>query len=100
MRIVFGADHAGVDLRRELAQWASSRGIEVATVGANGSDPYDYPVAADEVAQDVLTHPNGIGVLCCGSGIGVSMRANRYEGVRAALCTSPEMAALAREHNH
>jgi ribose 5-phosphate isomerase B len=100
MKITIGGDHAGFELATELANWASSRGFSVRQVGATSVEPYDYPDAADLVARDVRESPDTVGVLCCGTGIGVSIRANRYEGVRAANCVSQETARLARQHNH
>ena len=99
MRIAFGSDHAGFRLRTDLARYAASLGHEAAEYGADGADAFDYPIAADLVADELLAGRAERGVLVCGTGIGVSIRANRYRFIRAALCTSPEMARLAREHN-
>ena len=74
-------------------------GHDVAEVGAPSEDSYDYPDASDLVAEAVLGGTAERGVLLCGSGIGVSIRANRYPGIRAALCTTPQLAELARAHN-
>lgn len=98
-RIVFGSDHAGLNLRKELNEWAQQNGYETVEFGALDSEPYDYPTAADQTVQSILKE-GGIGVLICGSGIGISMRANRYPGIRAALCLTPEMAEISRKHNH
>lgn len=100
MKVVFGSDHAGFELRRHLADGLAAKGHEVEEVGASSLDSFDYPLASDEVAARVLDGRADFGVLVCGTGIGVSIRANRYPGVRAALCTSVEMARLAREHNY
>src|SRR5437868_3666184 len=100
MRLVFGADYAGSALRDELSLWAKSRGIETLTVGAVGTDSYDYPDAADLVSAQVDSGTADAGVLCCGTGIGVSIRANRHLGIRAANCTTVQMAELSRQHNH
>lgn len=100
MRLVFGSDHAGFDYRAVLADWSVKKGYIVEEVGATSGEPYDYPCASDEVAQKVLGGSADMGVLCCGTGIGVSIRANRYNGIRAANCCSVQMAQLARQHNH
>lgn len=100
MKLVFGSDHAGFELRTHLAEWARSHGHQVREVGAMSLEPYDYPSAADAVAQIVLGKEVDFGILVCGTGIGVCIRANRYEGIRAAECTSVQMAQLARQHNH
>jgi ribose 5-phosphate isomerase B len=98
MKLVFGSDHAGFHLRRHLAEWARVRGHEVAEVGAESEAPYDYPDAADEAVPMILE--GAWGILVCGSGIGISIRANRHAGLRAALCRNPLEASLARAHNH
>ena len=100
MNLIFGSDHAGLNLRRQLVAEARALGHEVEEVGAMSTDSYDYPLASDAVACLVRNGTAEFGVLVCGSGIGVSIRANRYEGIRAALCFTPEHAALARQHNH
>lgn len=68
--------------------------------GAMSTDSYDYPDAADLVVSELLSGRADLGVLVCGSGIGISIRANRHAGIRAANCCSAEMATLARQHNH
>ncbi len=100
MRLALASDHAGFALRQALAEEAGRLGHEVAHHGAPSEDAYDYPHAADAVACEVLEGRADLGVLVCGSGIGVSIRANRFRGVRAALCHSEESAQLARLHNH
>lgn len=100
MRLAFGSDHAGFDLRRQLAGSARGLGHELQELGAMSADPYDYPDAADAVVKLVLDESVNFGILICGTGVGISIRANRHRGIRAANCCSPEMAALARQHNH
>ncbi|MFY9235178.1 MAG: RpiB/LacA/LacB family sugar-phosphate isomerase [Fimbriimonadaceae bacterium] len=100
MRLIFGADHAGFHLRQALAAWARGQGHEVKEVGATTEEAYDYPAASDEVVKGILTGAFDLGVVACGTGIGVCIRANRHKGIRAANCCNPEMARLARQHNH
>lgn len=97
MRLGFGSDHAGVDLKERLKEWAKAAGYEVVDFGTEGSASVDYPDFAHRAAEhkdqwDRL-------VLVCGSGIGISMAANRHAGIRCALVTSTEHAKLARQHN-
>ena len=99
MKLVFGSDHAGFELRSHVAEWSREQGHDVVEVGATDENSYDYPNAADLVAKQVLSQEREFGVLVCGTGIGVCIRANRYSGIRAADCTSVEMAVLARQHN-
>jgi len=100
LKLIFGSDHAGFELRRHLADWASDKGHDVVEVGANSDAAYDYPLASDAVACQLASGGFDLGILVCGTGIGVCIRANRYPHIRAAECTSPEMARLARLHNH
>lgn len=100
MKLAVGADHAGFDLASSLADWLRGLGHEVVQLGATSTERYDYPDASDLVACRILGGQADLGVLVCGTGIGVSIRANRYPGVRAAECTSTTMAELARGHNH
>ncbi len=100
MRLILGSDHAGYVLRRLLTQKAMSLGLDTREVGAMSEEPYDYPDASDLVAEAIRAGEADAGVLVCGTGIGVSIRANRYRGIRAAVCCSPESARLARAHNH
>ena len=100
MKIVLTSDHAGYALKTKLASWASENGHEVTVVGAPDVEAYDYPDAADEACDDILAGQSQFGVFVCGTGTGICMRANRHRGIRAAHCVSPEMARLAREHNH
>ncbi len=83
-----------------MAQWARNQGHEVVEVGAQSEEPFDYPLASDAVACELKGGKFDFGILVCGTGIGVSIRANRYPHIRAADCTSVEMAKLARLHNH
>lgn len=100
MNIVFGTDHAGFALSEALRTYAAAQGHQVWSVGATSEEAYDYPIAADLAVADILSGKADLGVLVCGSGIGISIRANRYAGIRAANCCSAQMAEMARRHNH
>ena len=95
-----GADHAAWELRNFVADYARGLGHEVTLFGATGPEPFDYPDAANEVVAEILAQRADLGVLCCGTGIGITLRANRFHGIRAANCTNSVMASLARQHNH
>jgi len=97
--IVVGSDHAGLELRNHLSNHLKSLGHTVTEVGAMSAESFDYPNASDALVAEILENRASCGVLICGTGIGVSIRANRYPGIRAALCTSTEMAQMAVEHN-
>ena len=100
MRIAFGADHAGFEMKEYLRDTLKGRGIEVLDIGTHYPTPADYPDYAVQVAELVARGDANFGVLLCGSGIGMSIVANKIKGVRAALCLIPEYAELARKHNN
>ncbi len=100
MKIVFSSDHAGFVLREQLMDAADGMGHRVKAVGAQSEDPYDYPDAADEGCEFVLNGEADFAVLVCGNATGISMRANKHHGIRAAACTTIKMARMSRRHNH
>ncbi len=116
MKIYLGADHAGVETKSEIVKallsstWLSDVKREVHDMGPQSLDSVDYPDYADLVCRKIhgfslvqenstLSVPAEIGILICGSGQGMAMRANKFAHIRAALCITPEMARLSREHN-
>ncbi|MBI1332750.1 MAG: ribose 5-phosphate isomerase B [Armatimonadetes bacterium] len=99
MKIVLGSDHAGIELRRWLVSHLRADGHECTEVGAPDESSYDYPDASDELAKVLNSTDTDYGIIICGTGIGVSIRANRYPYLRCALCTTEYMASMAREHN-
>ncbi|MBL6607492.1 MAG: ribose 5-phosphate isomerase B [Flavobacteriaceae bacterium] len=99
MKIVIGNDHAGTDYKNNLVALLTSMGHEVHNYGTDHNSSVDYPDHVHPVAQDVDQKKADLGVLICGSGNGVCMTANKYQNVRAALCWTAEIAALARGHN-
>lgn len=96
--IAIGSDHAGFDLKEVLKREIGRHGFEAKDFGTQGTESVDYPDFAHALAGWVEKN-SGRGVLICGSGIGMSIAANRHTGVRAALCHNAETAALARKHN-
>ena len=100
MIISLGADHGGFELKNRLSEFLRSEGHEVIDNGTNSPDSVDYPDFAKPVAHDILEKHADFGVLVCGSGIGISIAANRYRGIRAALVTSADYARLSRQHNN
>jgi ribose 5-phosphate isomerase B len=98
-RIPIAADHAGVALRRRLAERLAALGYEVEDLGTDTESSCDYPDYAHPLAARVADGEARRGVLLCGTGLGMSYVANRYAGVRAAVAWSPEVAELARQHN-
>ena len=97
--IAVAADHAGFPLKRALTDELRERGYDVLDLGTDSTDSVDYPVFGDAMARALLEGRAERGVLVCGTGVGVSIAANRHKGVRAAVCHSVEVARLARAHN-
>lgn len=100
MKLVFSSDHAGYALRGQLVEHAKAAGHETIVVGAPSEEAYDYPDAADEGCKVLLNGGADFAILVCGSGVGICMRANKHQGIRAADCTSVKVAIMARQHNH
>jgi len=99
MKYFIGADHAGIDIKAYVKELFEARGHEVIDLGPNTKDRVDYPDFAAKVCENVLENEGSKGILICGSGIGMSMAANKFDGIRAALCHNEYSAKMAREHN-
>ena len=99
MKIFAGSDHGGLSLKRFLVQRLQEWGHDVVDLGTHNEESCDYPDFAHAVAKAVLAEPGSRGLLVCGTGIGISIAANRHEGIRAALCHNSLEARLTREHN-
>lgn len=98
-KIAIASDHAAFKLKEFLKKYLQEKGAIVVDLGCDSEESTDYPIYAHKLAQYVKAE-QARGVLLCGSGIGMSIVANRYKGIRAALCTNPEFAKLSREHNN
>lgn len=98
-KIAIGADHAGFTLKETLKEYLLSLDYEVEDTGSESSDSVDYPDYAGKVASSLIENRAEKGVLICGTGIGMSIAANRHKGIRAALVTSPFHARMAAKHN-
>ncbi|KAB0578345.1 ribose 5-phosphate isomerase B [Fusobacterium naviforme] len=100
MKIAIGNDHAAVELKQEIKKHLEERGVEVVNVGTDTAERYNYPVAGYKVAKLVAAGEVDGGVLICGTGIGISLAANKVKGIRAAVCSEPYSAKMAKEHNN
>lgn len=98
--IVIGSDHGGLNLKSALKSYLTRRGFEVNDAGTNNSDSVDYPDFGLKVAETVSSGTADKGILICGTGIGMSIAANKVSGIRAALVTDVFMARMAKEHNN
>ena len=98
--IAIGCDHGALELKEQLIEHLKKRGIECRDYGTYTKDSCDYPVYARKVAEAVLSGECEEGILLCGTGIGMSMVANRHNHIRGALCTKPFQAEMAKKHNN
>lgn len=98
MQVVIGSDHAGVQLKKDIIEFLQNEGYDVLNCGTDSSESVDYPDIAEKVAQEVLKLKTP-GILICGTGIGISIAANKIRGIRAAVCGNAYTARLARQHN-
>ena len=99
MKYYIGADHAGIEIKNFVKELFIKKGYEVEDLGPYDTKRVDYPDFASKVCNAVLQNNNSKGILICGTGIGMSMAANKFDGIRAALCHNDFSAAMAREHN-
>lgn len=99
MKLIIGSDHAGFELKEYLIAFLRTRNIEVVDWGVANEAPADYPDIGQAVAEKISRQEFARGILICGTGIGMSIVANRFPGVRAALCHDLYTARLSREHN-
>ncbi len=99
MRIAVGSDHAGLQLKTLLVEHLQGQGHDVVDLGTHTADPVDYPDFGEAVGRSVVTGEVDFGVCVCGTGIGISIAANKVRGVRAAVVHDVSSARLARQHN-
>ena len=99
MNILVSNDHAGVQLKNEVKSFLEEKGYVVENLGDNSGESVDYPDIIHPLAKQISENKDKKGIIMCGTGNGVSMVANKYEGVRAGLCWSKEIAELIRKHN-
>ena len=100
MKIALGADHAGFELKEKIKEYLLKKGgIEVIDKGTNSKESVDYPKYGHAVAKSIVGKEADFGILICGTGIGISIAANKIKGIRAANCTNTTMARLSRQHN-
>lgn len=99
MKFYVATDHAGIDLKNWTVDYLKQKGFDVEDLGPYDKNRVDYPDFAAKVCKAVLNDKNSQGILICGSGIGMSMAANKFSGIRAALCHDAYTAKMARAHN-
>jgi ribose 5-phosphate isomerase B len=99
MKIAIGNDHVGKELKEIVVEELNKRNIEIVDCGTNSTDRTDYPIYGEKVARLVSRGKVDKGIIMCGTGIGISIAANKVNGIRAAVCTEPYSARLSRQHN-
>jgi ribose 5-phosphate isomerase B len=100
MKLAIGNDHTAIDLKRTIMDHLTERGIEVVNVGCDSTESFDYPISGYRVGKLVASGEVDGGVLICGTGVGISLAANKVKGVRACVCSEPYSAALSKRHNN
>ena len=100
MKIAIAADHGGFELKDSMVEYIKSLGNEVVDLGTNSSDSVDYPDYAKKVCEEIQKGNSDLGILICGTGIGMSLAANKFEGIRAACVSDVYSAKMSRNHNN
>lgn len=100
MKIALGADHGGYELKNEIRAHLEGQGVEILDLGTNSKESVDYPKYGFRVGKAILQGEADLGIVVCGTGLGISMAANKVSGIRAALCTETYSARMSREHNN
>ena len=98
-KIFLSSDHGGFNLKTSINKFLNDKNYDVVDLGSFSLEPVDYPDYANLMAKNIKNNINARGILFCGTGIGISIAANRYTHIRAALCTNVEMASKSRRHN-
>lgn len=100
MKLAIGNDHVAVDMKNEIKAYLESKGHEVINVGTDSPERFNYPVSGYKVAKMVANGEADAGVLICGTGVGISLSANKVHGIRACVCSEPYTAKLSKQHNN
>lgn len=100
MKIYIACDHAAAEMKNEIAQYLRDKSYDVEDLGIQPGEKIDYPVSAEKVAKSVVKDPDSRGILICGTGIGMSIAANKVKGIRAAAVSEVYSARLTRMHNN
>jgi ribose 5-phosphate isomerase B len=100
MKIALASDHGGFDLKEFVKAHLTKRGLEICDLGTDSDKSVDYPVFARRCAEKLIAGEADLGILCCGTGIGVSIAANKIKGIRCAVCVNAFMGEMARRHNN
>ena len=100
MKIAMGNNHTAVELKNIIKEFAEEKGYEVLDLGTNSPESCDYPVYGEKVGKAVASGQADLGIVICGTGVGISLAANKVKGIRACVCSEPYTAKLSRMHNN
>ena len=100
MKLAIGNDHSAVEMKKEIKKYLEDKGIEVIDVGTNSTESFNYPISGYQVGKMVAKDEVDGGVLICGTGVGISLAANKVKGVRACVCSEPYSARMSKQHNN
>ena len=100
MKLAIGNDHVAVEMKKEIREYLEGKGYEVINVGTDSSERFNYPVSGYKVARMVADGEVDGGILICGTGVGISLSANKVHGIRACVCSDPYTAKLSKQHNN
>ncbi|MBR1634326.1 MAG: ribose 5-phosphate isomerase B [Lachnospiraceae bacterium] len=100
MKLAIGNDHAAVEMKQEIQKYLEEKGHEVINIGTDSAERFDYPISGYKVAKLVSSGEVDGGVLICGTGVGISLAANKVKGIRACVCSEPYTAKLSKQHNN
>ena len=100
MKNGIGNDHAAVDMKNEISEYLKEKGYEVVNYGTDSNESCDYPVYGEKVGRAVADGEADLGIAICGTGVGISLAANKVKGIRACVCSEPYTAKLSRMHNN
>ncbi len=100
MKIAIGNDHVAVEMKKHIKKYLEDKGYEIVNFGTDSNDRCDYPIFGKKVAKAVASGECELGILICGTGVGISLAANKVKGIRAAVCSEAYSARLTRQHNN
>lgn len=100
MKLAIGNDHAALEMKKEIAAHLESKGIELVDVGTNSPDSFHYPISGYKAAKLVAAGEVDGGIIICGTGVGISLAANKVDGIRCCVCSEPYSAKLSKQHNN
>lgn len=100
MKLAIGNDHVSVEMKKEIQAYLEGQGYTVVNVGTDSTERFDYPISGYKVGKMVASHQVDAGILICGTGVGISLAANKVHGVRACVCSEPYTATMTKKHNN